>query len=192
MFKWPAAASAIAVVPPLALVILVTADPTSSVAGTNVAGGPSVLAMSDIPPRKTKAGPRKPGSAAACPAQVIFRVSSDCHRQRQTLVDNDGHHVPGHACYGPGSPSRWLASGRRGQAWRSSLPSWAIPNRRCRCAAPLAYPPWTRRLRPPGVASHETIWSASRHRPCCRQQADDYQITGPRFALGLSPVPLWP
>jgi len=50
VFKWLAAAAAIAVVLPLALVLLVTADPTSSVAGTNVAGGPSVLAMSDIPP----------------------------------------------------------------------------------------------------------------------------------------------
>jgi len=54
VFKWPAAASAIAVVLPLALVLLVTADPTSSVAGTNVAGGPSVLAMSDIPPERPR------------------------------------------------------------------------------------------------------------------------------------------
>jgi cell wall-associated NlpC family hydrolase len=50
MFKWLATAAAAAVVLPLALVLLVAAVPATSAAGTNLAGGPSVLAMSDIPP----------------------------------------------------------------------------------------------------------------------------------------------
>jgi peptidoglycan DL-endopeptidase CwlO len=50
MFKWLATAVAVAVVLPLALVLVVTAAPATSAAGTYLAGGPSVLAMSDIPP----------------------------------------------------------------------------------------------------------------------------------------------
>jgi peptidoglycan DL-endopeptidase CwlO len=49
VFKWLAAAATSAVVLPLALVLLVTTVPATSVAGTSAAGGPSVLAMTDIP-----------------------------------------------------------------------------------------------------------------------------------------------
>jgi cell wall-associated NlpC family hydrolase len=50
VFKWLAAAAASAVVLPLALVLLVTTVPATSVAGTSAAVGPSVLAMTDVPP----------------------------------------------------------------------------------------------------------------------------------------------
>ena len=50
MFKWLAAAAAVAVVLPLALLLLVTAGPSVSQASTSLAGGPSVLALQDIPP----------------------------------------------------------------------------------------------------------------------------------------------
>src|SRR5262245_14780042 len=49
MFTWLATAAA-AVVLPLALVLLVIAVPATSAAGTFLAGGPSVVAISDIPP----------------------------------------------------------------------------------------------------------------------------------------------
>jgi hypothetical protein len=50
VFKWLAAAAAVVVVLPLALVLLVIAGPANGIANTSAAGGPSVLAMSDIPP----------------------------------------------------------------------------------------------------------------------------------------------
>jgi cell wall-associated NlpC family hydrolase len=50
VLKWLATATATAVVLPLALVLLVTANPATSVAGTSTAEGPSVLALTDIPP----------------------------------------------------------------------------------------------------------------------------------------------
>src|SRR5438552_13956359 len=50
VLKWLAAAAATGVVLPLALVLLVTANPATSVAGTSTADGPSVLALTDIPP----------------------------------------------------------------------------------------------------------------------------------------------
>jgi cell wall-associated NlpC family hydrolase len=50
VFKWLGAAAAVAVVLPLALVLLVTADPAASQAGQSLDGGPSVLALNDIPP----------------------------------------------------------------------------------------------------------------------------------------------
>ena len=50
MLKWLAAAAATGVVLPLALVLLVTANPATSIAGTSTADGPSVLALTDIPP----------------------------------------------------------------------------------------------------------------------------------------------
>lgn len=50
MVKWLAAGAAVALVLPLALLLLVTADPNTSQASTDLAGGPSVLALSNIPP----------------------------------------------------------------------------------------------------------------------------------------------
>jgi hypothetical protein len=50
VFKWLAAAAAAAVTLPLALVLLVTADPATGVAGTSPAGRPSVRAMTNTPP----------------------------------------------------------------------------------------------------------------------------------------------
>jgi cell wall-associated NlpC family hydrolase len=50
VFKWLAAAAAMVVVLPLALVLLVAACPANGIANTSAAGGPSVRAMSDIPP----------------------------------------------------------------------------------------------------------------------------------------------
>jgi cell wall-associated NlpC family hydrolase len=50
VFKWLAAAAAVAVVLPLALLLLVAAAPTASQASTSLAGGPSVAALSGIPP----------------------------------------------------------------------------------------------------------------------------------------------
>jgi cell wall-associated NlpC family hydrolase len=50
VFKWLATAAAIAVMLPLALVLLVTADPVASQASPSLAGGPSVLALNGIPP----------------------------------------------------------------------------------------------------------------------------------------------
>jgi cell wall-associated NlpC family hydrolase len=48
--KWLAAGAAVAVALPLALLLLVAADPGTSQASTTLTGGPSVLALSDIPP----------------------------------------------------------------------------------------------------------------------------------------------
>jgi cell wall-associated NlpC family hydrolase len=50
VIKWLAASAAMAVMLPLALVLLVTADPAASQPSPSLAGGPSVLALSDIPP----------------------------------------------------------------------------------------------------------------------------------------------
>ena len=50
MFKWLAAGAAVVVAIPLALLFLVTATAAPSTAGAGVAGGPSALALSDIPP----------------------------------------------------------------------------------------------------------------------------------------------
>jgi cell wall-associated NlpC family hydrolase len=50
VFKWLAASAAVAVALPLTLLLLVAAAPTASRAGTSLAGGPSVAALSGIPP----------------------------------------------------------------------------------------------------------------------------------------------
>jgi hypothetical protein len=50
VFRWLAAGAAVAVALPLALLLLVTATPAASQASTNLAGGPSVLALQGIPP----------------------------------------------------------------------------------------------------------------------------------------------
>ena len=50
MFKWLAAGAAVAVVLPLVLLLLAAAAPTASQASTSLAGGPSVAALSGIPP----------------------------------------------------------------------------------------------------------------------------------------------
>jgi cell wall-associated NlpC family hydrolase len=50
MLKWLAGGAAVAVVLPLALLLLITADPNASQASTGLVGGPSVLALSSIPP----------------------------------------------------------------------------------------------------------------------------------------------
>jgi cell wall-associated NlpC family hydrolase len=50
VFKWLAATAVAAAVLPLALVFLVTAGTSASQAGTSLAGGPSTLALADIPP----------------------------------------------------------------------------------------------------------------------------------------------
>jgi cell wall-associated NlpC family hydrolase len=50
VIKWLAVAAVVAVTLPLALLILVAANPAASGAAQSLAGGPSVLALSDIPP----------------------------------------------------------------------------------------------------------------------------------------------
>jgi hypothetical protein len=50
VFKWLAVAATVTVVFPLALLLLVTADRSASQASPSLAGGPSVTALSDIPP----------------------------------------------------------------------------------------------------------------------------------------------
>lgn len=50
MFKWLAATAAAVVVLPLALVLLVSATSATSQASTGLVGGPSTLALADIPP----------------------------------------------------------------------------------------------------------------------------------------------
>ncbi|HEY5986332.1 MAG TPA: hypothetical protein VIV12_08155 [Streptosporangiaceae bacterium] len=50
MLKWLAVAAATAVGLPLALLLLVAAEPLSSQASTSLAGSPSVLALDGIPP----------------------------------------------------------------------------------------------------------------------------------------------
>jgi len=50
VFKWLAAGAAVAVVLPLTLLLLVAAAPTASQARTSLADGPSVAALSGIPP----------------------------------------------------------------------------------------------------------------------------------------------
>jgi cell wall-associated NlpC family hydrolase len=50
VFKWLAAGAAVAVGLPLTLLLLVAAAPTASQASTSLAGGPSVAALSGIPP----------------------------------------------------------------------------------------------------------------------------------------------
>jgi cell wall-associated NlpC family hydrolase len=50
VFKWLAAAAVVTVTLPLALVLLVTANPATSQPSQSLAGGPSVLALNGIPP----------------------------------------------------------------------------------------------------------------------------------------------
>jgi hypothetical protein len=50
VFKWLAAGATVVVAVPLALLFPVTATAAPSTAGTGLAGGPSALALSDIPP----------------------------------------------------------------------------------------------------------------------------------------------
>ncbi len=50
MFKWLAISAAAAVALPIALLLLVTAEPTDSQASAYLVGGPSILALNDIPP----------------------------------------------------------------------------------------------------------------------------------------------
>jgi cell wall-associated NlpC family hydrolase len=50
MIKWLASAAAAVVMLPMTVLLLVTADPAASQAGPGLAGGPSVLALRDIPP----------------------------------------------------------------------------------------------------------------------------------------------
>jgi cell wall-associated NlpC family hydrolase len=50
VIKWIVALGVVAIASPLALVLLVTASPTLSLADTDVAGGPNALALADIPP----------------------------------------------------------------------------------------------------------------------------------------------
>lgn len=50
MAKWLAAVAVVAIGFPLALMLLVTVTPTASQASASLAGGPSVLALNDIPP----------------------------------------------------------------------------------------------------------------------------------------------
>jgi cell wall-associated NlpC family hydrolase len=50
VFKWLATGAAVAVALPLALLLLVAAAPTASQANTSLADGPSVAALSGIPP----------------------------------------------------------------------------------------------------------------------------------------------
>jgi Transglycosylase SLT domain len=50
MWKWLAIGAALAVAFPLSLLLLVTADPAASLASTSLTGGPSLLALDEIPP----------------------------------------------------------------------------------------------------------------------------------------------
>jgi cell wall-associated NlpC family hydrolase len=50
VFKWLAASAAVVVAVPLALLFLVSTAATSSTASADLAGGPSALALADIPP----------------------------------------------------------------------------------------------------------------------------------------------
>jgi cell wall-associated NlpC family hydrolase len=50
VFKWLAAGAAVAVALPLALLLLVAATPAASQASASLAGGPSIAALSGIPP----------------------------------------------------------------------------------------------------------------------------------------------
>jgi hypothetical protein len=50
VFKWLAAGAAVAVALPLTLLLLAAAAPIASQASTSLAGGPSVAALSGIPP----------------------------------------------------------------------------------------------------------------------------------------------
>ena len=50
MFKWLAAGTAAAIAVPLALLLLVSATATPSTAATGLAGGPTAVALADIPP----------------------------------------------------------------------------------------------------------------------------------------------
>jgi cell wall-associated NlpC family hydrolase len=50
MYKWLAGLAAIALALPLALILLVASSPWASVATADLAGGPSALALSSIPP----------------------------------------------------------------------------------------------------------------------------------------------
>jgi cell wall-associated NlpC family hydrolase len=50
VFKWLTTAAAITVVLPLGLVLLVAAGPANGISNMSTVGGPSILAISDIPP----------------------------------------------------------------------------------------------------------------------------------------------
>jgi cell wall-associated NlpC family hydrolase len=80
VFRWLAAAAATAVVLPLTLVLLVITGPTASFAGTGMADGPSVLAISDIPPAYLALYMSAAGTCPSLPWEVlagIGKVESD-------------------------------------------------------------------------------------------------------------------
>ena len=80
MVKWFAVGAAVAMSLPLALLLLVTADPTTSQASTSLTGGPSITALSHIPPNYLalymSAAQTCPGLPWAVPAG-IGTVESD-------------------------------------------------------------------------------------------------------------------
>ena len=49
MVRWLIAGAAVAMAAPLVLVLLIGASPAASLAAAGVAGGPSVLALADVP-----------------------------------------------------------------------------------------------------------------------------------------------
>ena len=64
MYKWLAAGAAIVVALPLALLLLISTTATPGTASTSLAGGPSALALADIPPPYLTL---YLGAAQACP-----------------------------------------------------------------------------------------------------------------------------
>jgi hypothetical protein len=81
VFKWLAAGAAVMVTVPLALLLLVSAAATSSTTTADLAGGPSALALSDIPPptwcctwvARPATHPRYPARVAAARPLIIAR-----------------------------------------------------------------------------------------------------------------------
>ena len=97
MVKWLAAAAIVAVGFPLALILLVFAVPTASQASASLAGGPSVLALNDIPPAYLALYMAAAQTCPGLPWAVlagIGRVESD-HGQSEALGVRSGANYAG-------------------------------------------------------------------------------------------------
>jgi len=96
VFKWLAAGAAVAVLLPIVLLLLVSAGPQASQASTGPGGGPSVLALSDIPPAYLAL---YMGAAQTCPdlpwgvLAGIGKVESDHGRSDAPGVHSGANHA---------------------------------------------------------------------------------------------------
>lgn len=80
-----------------------------------------IFTLRDHPPGEV--APKQP-LATSAHERPSNQVSNNHHRQQWTPADDDGRYFRGQTCRSPGSPYRYLASGRRGH-WSLVPRTWA-------------------------------------------------------------------